>query len=81
MARNLTKKQRKFVNEYADTGNGSLSVKEAGYAVWSMSDRGAGVHNTEPREANSERPQGGAAGEMKKFFNVGRFIADVQEDQ
>src|ERR1700734_1172040 len=33
MARTLTKKQRKFVNEYADTGNGSLAVKEAGYDV------------------------------------------------
>lgn len=33
MARSLTKKQRKFVNEYADTGIGNLSVKEAGYEV------------------------------------------------
>lgn len=28
MARTLTKKQRGFVNKYADTGNASLSVKE-----------------------------------------------------
>lgn len=41
MARTLTKKQRKFVNEYADTGNGTLAVKEAGYAV--KDDKSAGV--------------------------------------
>lgn len=33
MVRGLTKKQRKFVNEYADTGNGTRSVIEAGYDV------------------------------------------------
>lgn len=33
MARTLTKKQRKFVNEYADTGNGTQSVIAANYDV------------------------------------------------
>lgn len=33
MTRNLTKKQRKFVNEYADTGNGTQSVIAAEYDV------------------------------------------------
>lgn len=33
MSRQLTKKQRKFVNEYADTGNGTQSVIAAAYNV------------------------------------------------
>lgn len=33
MSRNLTKKQRKFVDEYANSGIGSLAVKEAGYDI------------------------------------------------
>lgn len=33
MVRGLTKKQRKFVNEYADTGNGTQAVIAAKYDV------------------------------------------------
>ena len=33
MARKLTKKQRDFVNAYADTGVGSIAVKKAKYEV------------------------------------------------
>lgn len=35
MAKRLTKKQRAFVNEFADTGNGTQSVIKAGYNVTS----------------------------------------------
>ncbi len=45
MARTLTKKQRAFVNIYADTGNGLQSVKRAKYAV--KNDATAAVIATE----------------------------------
>lgn len=77
MARTLTKKQRKFVNEYADTGIGNLAVKEAGYNV--STDESARVIASQ----NLTKPE--IQEELKKLGfdsnNAKRVISEILNDE
>ncbi len=76
MARTLTKKQRKFVNEYAENGIGNLAVIEAGYDV--LNDETARVIASE----NLTKPN--IQEELKKLGfdsnNAKRVVAEIMND-
>lgn len=77
MARTLTKKQRKFVNEYADTGNGSLAVREAGYEVSTDESARAIASQNLTKES--------IQGELRKLGfdanNAKRVISEILNDE
>lgn len=80
MPQRLTKKQRKFVNRYADTGNATLAVKEAGYDVANdLTARVIGSENlTKPNIIEELRILGFDSNNAKRV--VGQILNSEDQD-